>query len=81
MPTTLSTSIDLVEKSASDNVGEKSSAVAVVLFSIAPKELLDTPITLTSVLIVVCAKPLLLKTVLFTLKGDVLSGAVTTLGA
>ena len=73
-------SIDFVVKSASLNDGLKSSTETAVAFSCAPKALLETPTTLISELICVCAKPLLLKAVRFTVKGLILSGAATTFG-
>ena len=63
----------------SGNEGEKSSAEALVSLSTTPNELLDKPTTFTSVFISVLANALLVKTELFTVKGETFEGASTTL--
>ncbi len=78
-PVTLSTDSTLIPKSGTD--GEKSSAEALPEFSFTPKAFLDTPTIFTSVFIAVVLNALLVNAVRFTVNGDVLEGASTTLEA
>ncbi len=57
----------------------KSSIEAVPPDSTKPKELLDKPTTFTSVVISVFAKALFVNAVRFTVNGEILDGASTTL--
>ena len=71
----------MIPKSASFNDGAKLSSVIAAAFSTNPKEFLAIPNTFTGVEISVILKALFEKAVLFTWKGEVLSGNATTFEA
>src|SRR5690606_730676 len=77
-PDAFSTDSTFTLKSLSFNDGEKASSDAAPWASFTPNEFFERPIILISVLISVILKALLVKAVLFTLKGDVFSGRATT---
>src|SRR5690606_36412875 len=80
-PVVLSTELTLISKSFSSSVGSNDSAFALELLSLRPYALFARPTIFTWVVISVKLKALLVKAVLLTLNGSVLSGNETTLEA